>query len=646
MALTQNGPAPATGEPAAAVPAPHRTAAPAGRAAPPASPAARPPAGPPAAPRRPAAGPPPGAPPAAPPRQPAPVAGPPALRGAAPRIPRGEPLGQVLVRMGVISPADLEAAVARQKLDGRKLGEMLVAEEKISRDQLARAMAVRMGVPFFTLSDGVDPAVGTLIDEKSARRYQAGPVRLQPDGSLLVAMADPSNVFAIDDLRILTRHEIRPALASAEEIQQLLGQTSRLDAVVADLVQETEDGEDAPAASADIADASDDAPVVRLVNSLIARAVDERASDIHFEPQAKEMVVRYRVDGVLRTVTAVPFRLSNGVASRVKIMADLDIAEKRVPQDGRVGLTVGGRPLDLRVATLPTVYGEKIVMRILDKGNVMMRLSELGFTKDVLAKFEGCYQRPYGAVLVTGPTGSGKSTSLYGALNQLNSTDKNIITVEDPVEYRLGGVNQVQVNPKAGLTFAAGLRSILRCDPDIVMIGEVRDRETAQIAIESALTGHMVLATIHTNDAAGALTRLSEMGVEPFLSASAVAGILAQRLARRLCSHCKEASTVPLSQLKEMMDLAALPANLPDPAPVYRPKGCPRCQDTGYRGRVGVYEMLVMSETLERMTVGGASSEEITRQARAEGMRTLREDGLLKVLSGHTSIEEIARAVG
>ena len=611
-------------------------------AAPPApAPVARPPAAPAPAAGRPAGPPRPGGPPPGT----APVVGVPALRPGVARIPRGEPLGQVLVRMGALSVEDLEAAMARQKADGRKLGEMLVAEERITRDQLARAMAVRMGVGVFTLGDGVDPSLGRLIDEKSARRYQAVPVRLDPDGRLLVAMADPSNVFAIDDLRILTRHEIRPLLASPEEIQTLLGQTSRLDAVVADLVQES-GGDDTPLDQADISDASDDAPVVRLVNSLIARAAEERASDIHFEPQAKEMVVRFRVDGVLRTVTSVPYRLAVGVASRVKIMADLDISERRAPQDGRVGLTVAGRPLDLRVATLPTVYGEKIVMRLLDKSNVMLTLAELGFTKDVLAKFEACYRRPYGAVLVTGPTGSGKSTSLYGALNQLNSTDKNIITVEDPVEYRLAGINQVQVNPKAGLTFAAGLRSILRCDPDIVMIGEIRDKETAQIAVESALTGHLVLATIHTNDAAGALTRLTEMGVEPFLSASAVAGILAQRLARRLCSHCKQEAMIPLATLKELVDLSVLPPGLPDPVSVYRPVGCARCQDTGYRGRVGVYEMLVMSEAMERLTVAGASGEEIARQARREGMRTLREDGLLKVLSGHTSIEEIARAVG
>jgi len=575
------------------------------------------------------------------------VAGPPAVRRAPQRLQRTEPLGQVLVRMGLLTRQELDEALERQKRsDGMSLGEMLVSEERITRDQIARAMALRMGVGFFTLADGVDPAVARLVDEKTARRYQAVPVRLEGEGRLVVAMSDPSNVFAVDDLRILTRHEIRPVLASAEELQTLLGQTSRLDAVVADLVEETGGDGEGPLEQADIADASDDAPVVRLVNSLIARGVDERASDIHFEPQAKEMVVRYRVDGVLRTVTAVPFRLANGVASRVKIMADLDIAERRVPQDGRVGLTVGGRALDLRVATLPTVYGEKIVMRILDKSNVMMRLSDLGFAKDTLTKFEACYSRPYGAVLVTGPTGSGKSTSLYGALNQLNSTDKNIITVEDPVEYRLQGINQVQVNAKAGLTFAAGLRSILRCDPDIVMIGEIRDRETAQIAVESALTGHLVLATIHTNDSAGALTRLTEMGVEPFLSASAVAGILAQRLARRLCQHCKEQTTISHAVLREAMDVPALPAGLPDPAPIARAAGCPRCQETGYRGRVGVYEMLVMSETMERMTVAGASGEEIARQARKEGMRTLREDGLLKVLGGHTSIEEVHRAIG
>jgi type IV pilus assembly protein PilB len=557
-----------------------------------------------------------------------------------------ESIGGVLVRLGYLTQAELEAALARQHADGRPIGDLLVSEGRITRDQLGRAMAYRAGVDFYTLADGVDPAVAQLMDERNARRYSAVPVRRDPDGTLVVAMADPANVFAVDDIRILLKSEVRPVLALPDDIRELLTHAGAIEEVVADILEESGEEEDERREETDIALAVDDAPVVRLVNSIISRAVDERASDIHFEPQGGEMVVRYRVDGVLRQVTKIPQRMATGVVSRLKIMSDLDIAERRVPQDGRVGLNVGGRSLDMRVASLPTVYGEKVVMRVLDKSNVLMKMSELGFTSDTLARFDACYRRPYGAVLVTGPTGSGKSTTLYAALNQVNSPEKNIITVEDPVEYRLPGVNQVQVNTKAGLTFAAGLRSILRCDPDIVMIGEVRDRETAQIAIESALTGHLVLATLHTNDSAGGLTRLAEMGVEPFLSASAVVGILAQRLARRLCPHCREPISVPHDVLRETAGVSSLPRTLPDPAPVFRPAGCPRCGGTGYRGRLGVFEVLTMSEEIERLTVAGASSEEIRRQARREGMRTMREDGLLKVLSGHTSLEELARAVG
>jgi type IV pilus assembly protein PilB len=563
--------------------------------------------------------------------------------------PTKEPIGATLVSLGFISQAQLEAALARQRADGRRVGDLLVAEGTISRDQLGRAMAHRAGVEFHTLADGVDPAVAQLIDERNARRYSAVPVRREPDGTIVVAMADPANVFAVDDIRILLKSEVRAVLAMPDDIRELLTHAGAMEDMVADIIEETGDEDVLGRADPTVTDISmtmDDAPVVRLVNSIISRAVDERASDIHFEPQGGEMVVRYRVDGVLRQVTSVPRRMAGGLASRIKIMADLDIAEKRVPQDGRIGLNVGGRSLDMRVASLPTVYGEKVVMRVLDKSNVLLKMSELGFTADTLGRFESCYRRPYGAVLVTGPTGSGKSTTLYAALNQVNSKEKNIITVEDPVEYRLAGVNQVQVNTKAGLTFAAGLRSILRCDPDIVMIGEIRDRETAKIAVESALTGHLVLATIHTNDSAGGLTRLAEMGVEPFLSASAVVGILAQRLARRLCPHCREQTTIPHAVLRETAGVPNLPRNLPDPAPVYRPKGCPRCSGSGYRGRLGVFEVLTMSEEIERLTVAGASSEEIRRQARREGMRVMREDGLLKVLAGHTTLEELARAVG
>jgi len=553
-------------------------------------------------------------------------------------------LGEILVHMGFLDEGRLRDALARQPADGRRLGEILVAGNHITREQLARALAFRMGVEYVPLGQGVDPAVLGLIDDRNAHRYQAIPVWLLPDGRLLVAMSDPSNVLAIDDLRIITGHEIAAAYAMPEEIQAALRDRGRIAEFVQDLVEETEADADVPAP--DTLVAADDAPVVRLVNSIIGRAVEEGASDIHWEPQQRGLVIRYRVDGVLREVASVPLRLAPGVVSRLKIMADLDIAEKRVPQDGRVALSSGGRELDLRVASLPTVHGESVVVRILDRHNATLTLDQLGFPPEVRRRYERCYRRPYGAILVTGPTGSGKSTTLYATLNQLNSPEKKIITVEDPVEYRLPGINQVQVNAKAGLTFASGLRSILRSDPDIVMIGEIRDRETAQIAVESALTGHLVLATLHTNDASGALSRLTEMGVEPFLTASAVVGVVAQRLVRRLCAECRQEVAVSHAALREFAGDAGVPSGVPDPVPVYRAGGCSACGETGYTGRIGVYEMLVMSEPIERLTVERASSEEIRRRARRDGMLTLLQDGLLKVLRGLTSLEELARAVG
>ncbi len=552
---------------------------------------------------------------------------------------RGVPLGEALIRLGFIKPEDVEAALAQQTNDRRKLGEILVASGKVTKEQIDRAMALQMGMGVFNTQDGVDPSVASLVDQKIARRYQAVPVRFDADGQLVVAMVDPTNLHAIDDLQIVTGHTIRPARASTDEVQQLLASSSRID----DIVGIVED--DFGSVADDIRDEVDQAPVVKLVNWILSQAVDHGTSDVHIEPQASQLAVRFRIDGVLREITTVPRQLSGGVASRIKIMADLDIAERRIPQDGRVGITVGGKALDLRVATLPTVFGEKIVIRILDKSNVMLELRDVGFEPDVLAAYERAYKRPYGAVIITGPTGSGKSTSLYGTLNQLNQPGKNIITVEDPVEYRLQGINQVQVNVKAGLTFAAGLRSILRCDPDIVMIGEVRDRETAQIAVEAALTGHLVLCTLHTNDAAGALPRLSEMGVEPFLSASAILGILAQRLARRLCGECRTRSTVSHKELMEIGDTKTLPRGLPDPAPIYEAVGCGACNNSGYKGRLGIYEFLTMSEEIRKLALQGASGAQIATQARREGMRTLREDGIIKVLSGRTTLEELARTV-
>ncbi|MCB0872986.1 MAG: Flp pilus assembly complex ATPase component TadA [Thermoleophilia bacterium] len=560
---------------------------------------------------------------------------------------RSEPLLETLARLGFVSADQLElAGEVHKHPDRARVGDLLVEHGIVSKQQLAHANAVRAGLEVYDPSVPPDPTVMELVDERTARRYQAVPVRSDPDGCLVMAMADPTNVFALDDLRILTRRRIRPLLAQPEVVARLIAQAGRLDQLVAQVVDSSDIPEDAFESLSEIQDDPDEAPVVRLVNSIISRGVEDGASDIHLEPQASEVVVRFRIDGVLRTITSVPHRFANGVASRIKIMSDLDIAERRAPQDGRVGLRLAGRTLDLRVATLPTVYGEKIVIRVLDRRNVVMDLRDLGFAPDVLQRFTDSYRRTHGAVLVTGPTGSGKSTTLYGTLHQLNSPDRNIITVEDPVEYRLQGINQVQVNPKAGLTFAAGLRSILRCDPDVVMIGEVRDRETAKIAVESALTGHLVLATLHTNDAAGALSRLTEMGVDPFLSASAVSGILAQRLARRLCEACREPTMVPTSVLADRVDEDRLPQGLPDRMQVYRPGGCGRCGGSGYRGRTGIYEMLVVDENIQRLIIEGASTEAITKAAQKDGMRTLAEDGLLKVMRGETSLEELARAVG
>jgi type IV pilus assembly protein PilB len=571
----------------------------------------------------------------------APMAGPPRPRDEAGKMPPrlARQLGDALVAHGGLSREEVDRG--QEKAGATPLDEFLVARGRLSRDAVGRALARHLNVEFWDASDRADPAAVQLVDARIARRYLAVPVRAEGT-RLLVAMADPTDVLAVDDLAMVTGREVQPALVLPEELQGLLGQTARFDDVVADL--EDEALEEA-ATAAEVEESVADAPVVRLVNSVIARAVDERASDIHFEPRADELVVRYRVDGVLRTVTRVPLRLASGVTSRIKIMADLDIADRRLPQDGRFGLSIGGRPLDLRVATLPTVHGETVVIRILDKSNVMLELDDLGFTPDLRDAYDRCVRRPYGAVLVTGPTGSGKSTTLYATLTRIASDEHKVITVEDPVEYRLPGINQMQVNPRAGLTFARGLRTILRCDPDIVMVGEIRDAETARIAIESALTGHLVLATIHTNDASAAMTRLAEMGVEPYLAASAVAGVLAQRLARRLCRNCRRPAYMELAQLAEIAGGDALPDGLADPVQVYEPVGCPRCSGMGYRGRVGIFEMLVMSEDIERLAVRGASSEEIRRQARSEGMKVLREDGLEKVIAGETTVEELARTV-
>jgi type IV pilus assembly protein PilB len=544
-------------------------------------------------------------------------------------------ISDVIVEMGFVPRERVDAAVEEGKAAGRSPEQVLLDTGGLNRDQLARVLAQRFGL-FHADLDRFTPDVAALnlITPQAARRLNAVPIGFADDGALMVAVADPSNVLALDDLKLMTGHELRPVVASPDDIQGVIGRMSRLEEAVAKAVEE---GEEELPEEIEIRESAEEGPVIKLVNSVIAQAVEDGASDIHFEPDGREMRVRFRVDGVLRESTRIPKRMVAGVISRVKIIADLNIAEKRVPQDGRVSRTVEGHAIDVRVVTMPRVDGEGVVMRILDKDQAQIGLDSLGMSERTRDDFEKGFRLPYGAVLVTGPTGSGKSTTLYAALNEINSPERNIITIEDPVEYQVPGINQLQVNLKAGLTFANGLRSMLRADPDVIMVGEIRDVDTAKIAVESALTGHLVLSTLHTNDAPSAISRLTEMGIEPFLTSSAVCTVVAQRLVRRLCNHCKRRAMLSASSLERAgfnvaVDLEA-----------YEPAGCNRCGGTGYRGRIGLYEVMTMSEALRALTVERASADQIQAAAVAEGMRPLRADGFEKVKNGITSISEVAR---
>jgi type IV pilus assembly protein PilB len=549
---------------------------------------------------------------------------------------RGRFISDVIVELGFLTPDRVQTAVDEARASGRTAEQVLLESGAINADQLARATAERFGLHHVDLNIyKADLGAANLIPSQAARRFSAVPVGFD-EGKLLVAMVDPSNVLALDDMKLLTGHELRPVVASPDDIAALISRMSRLDDAVAEAVQEDEDDLDS-AGVTDIRESAEDAPVIKLVNSIIAQAVEEGASDLHFEPDGKDMRVRFRIDGVLSETTTIPRRMVAGVVSRVKIMADLDISERRIPQDGRVGLKVEGHAVDIRIVTMPGVKGEGIVMRLLDKEQALMSLDKLGMSGEPLDRFDRAFHQAYGAVLVTGPTGSGKSTTLYAALNAINSVDKNIITIEDPVEYQLEGINQLQVNHKAGLTFAQGLRSMLRADPDVIMVGEIRDGETARIAIESALTGHLVLSTLHTNDSASAITRLTEMGIEPFLSSSAIDCVVAQRLARKLCPTCKRRTILTVEALRESGFNAAFDVE------AYEPVGCGRCGGSGYKGRVGLYEVMVNSDEIRRLTVERATSDEIMAVACQEGMRPLREDGLDKVRQGLTSISEVTR---
>ncbi len=567
---------------------------------------------------------------------------PPRRRGGSGRF-----LTDVLVELGFTDRERAAAAIEEARRVGVTPESVLLDQRAISSEQLSHAIAERYGLDHLDLGVfKVDMVAANLLSATAARRYRAVPVSYVDEQTLLLAMADPANVLAVDDIALLTRMEVKPAVASADDIASLITRLSRFADAVQEAVQEDEDT-GGPLEVVDLRESAEDAPVIKLVHSIIAEATERGASDIHFEPQAdelgragRELRVRMRIDGVMVDSATIPKRMVAGVVSRVKIMSDLDISERRVPQDGRVGLTVEGRHIDVRVVTLPSVHGESVVLRILDKESIRLELERLGMQEQEVKRFRRSFTRAYGAVLATGPTGSGKSTTLYGALTELNTPEKNIITIEDPVEYQIAGITQVQTNPRAGLSFATGLRSMMRADPDILMVGEIRDRETAQIAVEGALTGHMVLSTLHTNDAPTAITRLIEMGIEPFLVSSAIECVVAQRLARTLCAHCKKRTIISADVLRDhgfhaQFDIEA-----------YEPAGCVRCGGTGYRGRIGLYEVMVMSEELRSLALQRAPADQIALVAVREGMRRLREDGLDKVKSGQTSMAEIARVTG
>jgi type IV pilus assembly protein PilB len=556
----------------------------------------------------------------------------PSRRGSSQRF-----LTDVIVSMGIASSRQVDEALESSRMSGTTPERVLIDNGALTHDGLARALAERYGLDHLDLGVfSVDMSAANLVSTAVAKRYQAVPVAFADKRTLLVAMADPSNVLAVDDIAIMTGYEIRVAVAPPDDIAALVSRLDRLEDVV-DASSELEEGDEEVVA---LHETSEDAPVIKLVNQLVAQAVERGASDVHLAPDGREMRVRLRIDGVLQDVTTVPRRMAAGVVSRIKIMAELNIAEKRLPQDGRVGLVVDGRHVDLRVVTLPSVHGEGVVMRVLDKASVVVELDKLGMADAERERFERACQQTHGAVLVTGPTGSGKSTTLYGALKLLNTPEKNIITVEDPVEYEMAGLTQVQVAAKVGLTFAMGLRAMVRADPDVIMVGEIRDRETAQIAVESALTGHLVLSTLHTNDAPSAITRLIEMGIEPFLVASALDCVVAQRLARMLCPKCKRRTIVSAEVLREngynaRIDLEA-----------YEPVGCRRCGGSGYRGRIGLYEVMTVSPEIQSLALERKPAEEIREVAIRQGMTPLRDDGLQKVRHGRTSIAEVARVIG
>jgi type IV pilus assembly protein PilB len=552
-------------------------------------------------------------------------------------------LTEILILRGIVPIEKLDMISGERDKDDQAILQLL-DQGVVTQSQLASARAAQAGLPYVELLEyPVDRIAVALVPAAMCRRHEVLPIGIAGD-YLMVAMVDPGDVFALDDVRAASKMQARAVVAERSDLRAAIDRYLRADSEISDLTTAME--EESGSKEVALADSSeaheDDAPIVRFVNLLISQGIQDKASDIHIEPGEFDMGVRYRIDGVLHEMQAAPKAIQNGVISRLKIMADIDIAERRKPQDGRMSVSHGGRKIDLRVATLPTVYGEKVVMRILDNNSSSMDLSNLNLLERNAKVFETSYRKPYGMILVTGPTGSGKSTTLYTTLHAVARPEINVITVEDPVEYRMKGINQVQVNPKAGLTFASALRSILRSDPDVVLLGEIRDHETAQIAIEASLTGHLVLSTLHTNDAPSAITRLTEMDIEPFLVGSALDCVVAQRLARRLCDRCK----TPYSHDPRALDALHIGYDSSQPVPtLFQPVGCSQCSNTGYHGRIALHEVMAVTEEIERLAVARSSSAEIGRLAREQGMITLRQDGWAKAQLGFTSIEEILRVV-
>jgi len=559
----------------------------------------------------------------------------------------GRPLGEILRAVAGLSEAALDEALRAQTDEGGRLGEVLVARKVVSADDVAKALALQLDLPYHpqVALDSLDAELVRQVPINFAKQALILPLRLDGE-SVALLVADPLDTTVLDHARMLLQRNVSPHVATAavivdaingiydravNEAEQLVGEMEAQD--LQSLAHELEEPQD-------LLDVEDEAPIIRLVNSLLFRAAKERASDIHIEPMERELLVRFRIDGVLQEIIKPPKRCQNSIVSRVKVMGQLNIAEKRLPQDGRIRIKLAGRDIDIRLSTIPCTFGERIVMRLLDKNTTLLDLTDIGMGVDTMRGMDQVIRRSHGIILVTGPTGSGKTTTLYAALSRINTPDLNILTVEDPVEYQLRGISQMAINPKIGLSFAAGLRSFLRQDPDVIMVGEIRDRETAEIAIQASLTGHLVFSTVHTNDAASAITRLVDMGVEPFLVASSLMAVMAQRLVRRVCPHCRESYRPTAEELKEVALTPEAVARAGNPT-IYRAKGCDACGGTGYRGRTGIYELLLVDDDIRQLTLKNVDSSTIKRTGVQKGMLTLLDDGARKVLAGETTLAEV-----